>query len=159
MAAERIHRALELPGGIEGALRVLELHPLFNPTAYVSAEFGPDIVHVPPVARARGRRVGLAGQARRDTCRCRRSSPRSIRTCDVEVAGTETDWTARVFETDTAAKEFPEVSVVQGQRRVDVRVRAEEVAAADGGVTVEADPAAQVVAQFARRAAAGGPGR
>ena len=26
---------------------------------------------------------------------------------DVEVTGTDTDWTARVIETDTAAKEFP----------------------------------------------------
>ena len=31
VAAERIHRALGLPGGIEGAIRTLELHPLFNP--------------------------------------------------------------------------------------------------------------------------------
>ena len=28
---------------------------------------------------------------------------------DVEVTGTDTDWTARVIETDTAAKEFREV--------------------------------------------------
>ena len=46
VAAERIHRALGLPSGIEGALRVLELHPLLNPAAYVDAEFGPDVVHV-----------------------------------------------------------------------------------------------------------------
>ncbi len=32
---------------------------------------------------------------------------------DVEVAGTETDWTARVFETGTTAKEFPEVSIAK----------------------------------------------
>jgi len=32
---------------------------------------------------------------------------------DVEVTGTETDWTARVIETGTAAKEFPEVSVAK----------------------------------------------
>jgi hypothetical protein len=32
---------------------------------------------------------------------------------DVDVTGTETDWTARVIETDTAAKELPEVSVVR----------------------------------------------
>jgi hypothetical protein len=32
---------------------------------------------------------------------------------DVEVAGTDTDWTARVIETGTAAKEFPEVSVAK----------------------------------------------
>jgi hypothetical protein len=32
---------------------------------------------------------------------------------DVEVTGTDTDWTARVIETGTAAKEFSEVSVVK----------------------------------------------
>lgn len=31
LGAERIHRAMALPGGIEGALGVLELHPLLNP--------------------------------------------------------------------------------------------------------------------------------
>lgn len=30
-AAERIHRALRLPGGIEGAARTLQLHPMLNP--------------------------------------------------------------------------------------------------------------------------------
>ena len=64
VAAERIHRALELPGGIEGALRVLELHPLLNPAAYVSAEFGPDFGARAPLARARGRRLDLAGRRR-----------------------------------------------------------------------------------------------
>lgn len=32
---------------------------------------------------------------------------------DVEVGGTDTEWTARVIRTDTAAKEFPEVSVAK----------------------------------------------
>src|SRR5215218_3913993 len=45
IAADRIHRALHLPGGVEGAVRALQLHRLFNPAAYVSAEFGPDTVH------------------------------------------------------------------------------------------------------------------
>ena len=51
IAAERIHRALDLPGGIEGAIRTLELHPMFNPAAYVTAEFGPDTVRGPQVTR------------------------------------------------------------------------------------------------------------
>ena len=46
IAAERIHRALGLPAGIEGAVRTLELHPMFNPAAYVTAEFGPDTIEV-----------------------------------------------------------------------------------------------------------------
>ena len=32
---------------------------------------------------------------------------------DVRVSGTGTDWTAEFFETDTAADELPEVSVVK----------------------------------------------
>ena len=38
LGAERIHRALSLPGGIDGVRRVFELHPLFNPLGYVDAE-------------------------------------------------------------------------------------------------------------------------
>ena len=32
---------------------------------------------------------------------------------DVEIAGTDSEWTARVIETDTAAEELREVSVVR----------------------------------------------
>ena len=112
IAAERIHRALGLPGGIEGAIRTLELHPMFNPHAYVSAEFGPDTVHVQrSAAHEDGAWVALAGP----------SSVRPLQAVvaavdshlDVEVTGTDTDWTARVVETDTAAKELREVSVVR----------------------------------------------
>jgi hypothetical protein len=46
VAAERIHKALKLSSGVEGALRVLELHPLLNPAAYVFADVDPDFVHV-----------------------------------------------------------------------------------------------------------------
>ncbi len=38
LGAERIHRALSLPNGIDGVLRVFELYPLFNPLGYVNAE-------------------------------------------------------------------------------------------------------------------------
>ena len=112
IAAERIHWALELPGGIDGAVRVLELHPLFNPTAYVSAEFGPDTVHVQwSPAHEDGAWVSLVGPGER----------RPLQACvaaidphlDVEIAGTDTEWTARVVETDTAAKELREVAVVR----------------------------------------------
>ncbi|MDT5290210.1 MAG: hypothetical protein QOF88_5099, partial [Mycobacterium sp.] len=46
VAAERIHGALSLPGGVPGALRVLELHPLLNPAAYVSVDVDKHFVHV-----------------------------------------------------------------------------------------------------------------
>ena len=50
LGAERIHRALALPAGIEGALRVFELHPLINPVGYVAAETARDrlVVHRSP---------------------------------------------------------------------------------------------------------------
>ena len=112
IAAERIHRALELPGGIEGAVRVLELHPLLNPAAYVSAEFGPDTVHVRrSPAHEDGAWVSLVGPA--ETRPLQAIVAAVDPHLDVEVAGTDTDWTARVIETDTAAKEFPEVSVAK----------------------------------------------
>ena len=66
----------------------------------------------PPTRMAPGSRWS----GRRRTRRCRRSSRPSIRTCDVEISGTETDWTARVIETDTAAEELPEVAVAKFSR-------------------------------------------
>jgi hypothetical protein len=112
IAAERIHRALDLPAGIEGAMRVLELHPLFNPAAYVSAEFGPDTVRVDrSPAHEDGAWLSLVTPAET------RPLQAIVAAVDphlgVQVAGTDADWTARVVETDTAAKEFPEVSVVR----------------------------------------------
>ncbi|OBK31556.1 hypothetical protein A5634_13255 [Mycobacterium asiaticum] len=112
LAAERIHRALDLPGGIEGARRVLELHPLFNPAAYVSADFEADCVHLHP------------SPAHEDEAWPSLVSPDSVEPLQaivaavdphlrVEVSGTSTEWTATIFETDTAAKEYPEVSVTK----------------------------------------------
>jgi hypothetical protein len=112
IAAERIHRALGLPGGVEGAIRTLELHPLFNPAVYVTAEFGPDTVHVHrSPAHEDGAWVALAGP----------SSTRPLHAVvaavdphlDVEITGSDTEWTARIVETDTAAEELVEVSVVR----------------------------------------------
>jgi hypothetical protein len=112
IAAERVHSALGLPGGIEGAVRVLELHPLFNPTAYVSAEFGPDTVHAQrSTAHEDGAWISLLGpgEVRPLQAIVAAIDPH----LDVEITGTETDWTARVIETDTASKELPEVAVVK----------------------------------------------
>jgi hypothetical protein len=112
VAAERIHRALDLPGGIEGAMRVLQLHPLFNPTVYASAEFGPDTVHVQrSPAHQDGAWVSLVTPA--ETRPLQAIVAAVDPHLDVEVTGNEADWTARVYETDTAAKEFPEVSVAK----------------------------------------------
>ncbi|CAM4403724.1 hypothetical protein MYSE111917_26530 [Mycobacterium senriense] len=112
MAAERIHRALKLPGGTEGVLRVLELHPLLNPAGYVVAETESNRLHVHP------------SPAHDDKSWISLCSPESVQPLqaiatavepriEVRVSGTAADWTAELVETDTPAEELPEVSVVR----------------------------------------------
>ena len=112
IAAERIHRALELPGGIDGAMRTLRLHPMLNPAAYVDAEFGPDVVHVRRAsAHEDGAWVSLVTP---EEVRPLQAAVRAVDAhLDVEVAGDPEDWTARVVATETAAKEFSEVAVTK----------------------------------------------
>ncbi len=81
IAAERIHRALGLPGGIEGAMRTLELHPMFNPAAYVTAEFGPDTIEVRRSPAHEDEAWVCAGESSREAptaggCRRRGPTPR-----------------------------------------------------------------------------------
>ncbi|WP_068187990.1 hypothetical protein [Mycobacterium sp. UM_CSW] len=115
LASERIHRALQLPGGIEGTRQVLELHPLLNPAGYVIAETAQNrlLVHRSP-AHDDGAWISLC-------------SPESVQPLqaiatavdphlEVRVSGTTTDWTAELVETDTAAKELPEVQVAKVSR-------------------------------------------
>ncbi|OBH89262.1 hypothetical protein [Mycobacterium scrofulaceum] len=111
VAAERIHRALGLPGGIDGVLQVLELHPLLNPADYVRAETADRlVVHRSP--------------AHDDAAWIALCSPESVQPLqaiataidphiEVRVSGASTDWTAELVETDTAAAELPEVSVTK----------------------------------------------
>lgn len=112
IGAERIHRALDLPGGIEGAIKVAELHPLFNPGAYVDTEFGPDVITV------------RRSPAHQDGAWVSLVTPSEVRPLqaivqavdphlDVEVGGSDQEWTARIIETETAAKELGEVAVVK----------------------------------------------
>lgn len=112
VAAERIHRALKLPGGAEGVLRVLELHPLLNPAGYVVAETESNRLHVRP------------SPAHDDRAWISLCSPESVQPLqaiatavdpriEVRVSGTATDWTAELVETDSPTEELPEVSVVR----------------------------------------------
>ncbi|OBJ21553.1 hypothetical protein [Mycobacterium colombiense] len=112
VAAERIHRALKLPGGTEGVLRVLELHPLLNPAGYVVAETESNRLHVHP------------SPAHDDESWISLCSPESVQPLqaiatavepriEVRVSGTTADWTAELVETDTPTEELPEVSVVR----------------------------------------------
>ena len=111
LGAERIHRALALPGGIDGVLKVFELHPLFNPFGYVNAE-------------AHGRLQVHRSPAHDDAAWISLCSPESVQPLqaiataidprlEVQVSGNDTDWIAELSETDTAATELPEVSVAK----------------------------------------------
>ncbi|MDT5362959.1 MAG: hypothetical protein QOC69_4721 [Mycobacterium sp.] len=116
VAAERIHRALSLPGGVPGALRVLELHPLLNPAAYVlvdvAAGSNSDFVHV-------RRSPAYEDGAWISLCSPVADKPLQAIVAAVdphlraELSGTQSDWTVRVVETGTPAKEFGEVSVAK----------------------------------------------
>lgn len=112
VAAERIHRALGLSRDVKGALRVLELHPLLNPAAYVSADVDPEFVHVRrSPAYEDGSWISLVSPVADKPLQA------IVQAVDphlrAEVSGTETDWTVRVIETDTPAKELGEVAVTK----------------------------------------------
>jgi hypothetical protein len=112
IAAERLRRALSLPSGVSGALRVLELHPLLNPAAYVVASVGPDSVSVSSSpAHEDGAWITLCGPS---SVRPLQAIVRAVdASYDVAVAGSDTDWTVRVVETGAPAVEFDEVAVTR----------------------------------------------
>jgi hypothetical protein len=112
LAAERIHRALSLPDGIAGAARVLELHPLFNPAAYVSADIAGDSVRVHrSPAHDDGAWISLCTP---ESCQPLQAIAAAVDAhLDVEFEGAVDDWIAHVVRRDTAAKELPEVSVAK----------------------------------------------
>ena len=117
VAAERIHRRSGSPGGVEGCaagaancIRCSTRLPTCRPSV------DPDFVHVRrSPAYEDGAWISLVSPVRTAAAgdrAGRRSASRA------EVSGTESDWTVRVIETDTAAKELPEVAVCQVQWRV-----------------------------------------
>lgn len=115
LAAERIQRALQLPADIDAAMRMLQLHPLLNPAAYVHAEFGPDTVRVQrSPAHEDGAWVSLIHP---EDVRPLQAAVAAIDPyLDVEITGTYTDWTAQVVRRGTPRKEFGEVSVTKVSR-------------------------------------------
>ncbi|MEC9324141.1 MAG: hypothetical protein VYB90_09915 [Actinomycetota bacterium] len=110
VAADRIRAALGIPADAKGALRVLELHPLLNPAAYVFADIDPEYIHVRrSPAHDDGAWISLVSPA------ADRPVQAIVQAVDphlrAELSGTENDWTVRVVTADTAAEEFSEVSV------------------------------------------------
>ena len=113
IAAERLQRVLDLPGDRQGALRVLELHPLLNPAAYVDASVDPaaSALHVRPGdAHRDGAWITLCGPGEVSALQAavRAVDPR----LDVEVSGSEEAWTAVLVEGEPA-REPDEVAVTR----------------------------------------------
>jgi hypothetical protein len=111
LGAGRIHRALSLPSGIDGVLRVFELHPLLNPLGYVNAETS---------GQLRVRRSPAHDDAAWiSLCSPESAQPlQAIATAvnphiEVRVSGNSTDWVAELSETGSATTELPEVSVAK----------------------------------------------
>ena len=108
VAAERIARAL----GLDDPIRVLELHPLLNPAAYVVAAVGDGTVAVEPCpAAADGAWIALCGPGRERPLQAvvRAVDPH----LDVEVDGTADRWTARLVRKPEPAAELEEVAVTR----------------------------------------------
>lgn len=112
IAAERIHKALNLSATAEGVLRVLELHPMLNPAGYVEADIDNGRLHVHQCpSQDDGGWISLC-------------SPGSVQPLqaiatavdphlEVLLTGTDTDWTLELQHSDTAAKVASEVEVVK----------------------------------------------
>jgi hypothetical protein len=111
LGAERIHRALSLPGGIDGVLRVFELHPLFNPLGYVNAETSGQLrVHRSP---AHDDAAWISLCSPESTQPLQAIATAVERQIEVRVNGNSTDWAVELAETDTATTELPEVSIAK----------------------------------------------
>ncbi|HOW95763.1 MAG TPA: hypothetical protein PLF91_14905, partial [Mycolicibacterium fallax] len=112
VAAERIHRALRLPGGAEGVLRTLELHPLVNPAGYVDAEFGDGRMRVRrSAAHDDGAWITLCGPGHTEALQAIATAidPHLA----VEIDGTADDWTMTLGHRERPLRESGEVAVVK----------------------------------------------
>jgi hypothetical protein len=107
VAAERIHHAL----GTD-ALETLRLHPMLNPAAYVAASFADSSVKVSlSAAHDDGGWITLCGPS---SVRPLQAAVRAVDPhLDVEVTGSDTDWTATVVRRDEPATDFDEVAVTR----------------------------------------------
>jgi hypothetical protein len=111
VAAERIHHALDLPSDAGGALRVLALHPLLNPAAYVDASVSDSVVVRPSPAHQDGGWIALCGPASVAPLQAvvRAVDPH----LDVEVSGTDDQWAAAVVRRDEPAPVADEVAMTR----------------------------------------------
>lgn len=111
VAAERIHRALDLPADAEGALRVLALHPLLNPAAYIDASVSDAVVVRRSPAHEDGGWITLCGA---HSVTPLQAAVRAVDPhLDVEVSGAEEQWTATVVRRDEPAPVADEVAMTR----------------------------------------------
>ena len=122
IAAERIARVLGLPANATGAMRVLELHPLLNPAAYVTATVDGGVLRVPgrpSPAREDGAWISLCGPAepRPLAAAVRAVDPHlEIKYIDIPNGSSRLprdSWTARVVTRDDTLPECDEVAVTR----------------------------------------------
>ncbi|QFG20680.1 hypothetical protein [Actinomadura sp. WMMB 499] len=116
IAAERLARALDLPADANGAARLLAVHPVFNPAAYVDADIttapeGAGIALRPSPAHDDGAWISLCGPGWTTALRAvvRTVDPR----LDVEVTGTDEEWRLAVVHREQPVPEPDEVAVVR----------------------------------------------
>lgn len=108
VAAERIARAL----GLDDPLRVLELHPLLNPAAYVAGVVARETVMVEPSpASADGAWIALCGPGRERAIRAVVQAVDPY--ADMELAGDHDRWTATLVRRDAPAPVADEVAVTR----------------------------------------------
>jgi hypothetical protein len=112
VAAGRLARALDLPGDAEGAARLLALHPLLNPAAYVDARVtGAEVAVRPSPAHEDDAWISLCGPGW--TAPLQAIVRAADARLDVEVTGGDDEWRLTVVRRDDPAPEPDEVAVVR----------------------------------------------
>ncbi|MEZ0382701.1 hypothetical protein [Mycobacterium sp. pW045] len=112
LGAMRIKNAMRLSDDIAGALRTFELHPLLNPAGYVRAEIAEDRIAVHrSAAHDDGAWISLCSPAAVNPLQAIATAVNPL--LRVSVEGSDDEWTAQLTETDTEAKELPEVMVTK----------------------------------------------
>ena len=107
VAASRIARCLDL----DDPMRVLSLHPLLNPSAYVVADLHDDLTVTTGPAHEDGAWISLVGPGRERVLGAIVQAVDPL--ADIEVVGSDGEWTARLVRRDEPAPEPDEVAVTR----------------------------------------------
>ncbi|MFA1541850.1 hypothetical protein [Actinomadura monticuli] len=114
IAAERLARVLDLPDGAEGAARLLALHPILNPAAYVDADAGTDGIAVrPSPAHEDGAWISLCGPGWTAPLQAIVRAVDPHLAVEAAATGSGGEWRLTVVRRDEPAPEAGEVAVVR----------------------------------------------